>query len=340
MKCFTSTFLVSARFCKMSTEWQIIQYSFALVQAGQSHLTSITWGWHKGKLNYTATEHWTNLLNKTWTFTPKIAGLVKTWIKKRTIRSPVLSGGLTKISSAVLSSTMTICTRYGLQNLCVPPPCTNVTHAHVCTRRTSSAALLWVSLQLLKQSSRWPHGNMRPRLVFQWYGGKPRAVVCNRAQQCPFHHHQCTLFHCSIISSLLLLACAGTASGECVGWRRENFLEGWQAQRQRSSGVLLPFSSSPFIPPPPTGQEGSYSVPHSLMKGLGSQEEATVLCWKYKGVVPLAGEEDGVSSLWLYLKSCQSPKFSPGPSCFEEIVFSDIRWYGFADLVNSQPQLE
>lgn len=86
---------------------------------------------------------------------------------------------------------------------------------------------------------------------------------------------------------------------ECVwgggGW--ENFLEGWQAQRQRSSGVLLPFSSSPFIPPPPTGQEGSCSVPHSLMKGLGSQEEDTVLCWKYKGVVPLAGEEDGVSSL-------------------------------------------
>lgn len=74
MKCFTSTFLVSARFCKMSTEWQIIQYSFALVQAGQSHLTSITWGWHKGKLTYRTTEHWTNLLNKTWT--PKLQKLL------------------------------------------------------------------------------------------------------------------------------------------------------------------------------------------------------------------------------------------------------------------------
>lgn len=58
MKCFTSTFLVSTGFCKMSTEWQITQYSFALVQAGQSHLTSITWGWPKGKLNYRATVHY------------------------------------------------------------------------------------------------------------------------------------------------------------------------------------------------------------------------------------------------------------------------------------------
>lgn len=112
-------------------------------------------------------------------------------------------------------------------------------------------------------------------------------------------------------------------------------LEGGQAERQREAFghffcFLLPHSSHP----------------HGKMEALlcliprggiwGVKKKPQRFAGKIKGIAPLVGEQEGGANPPSHLKPCQSPKLLPGPFYFEKILFSDIRWYEFADLVNKQ----
>lgn len=188
-----------------------------------------------------------------------------------------------------------------------PPPCTNMTLQMHLYPGDALSALLRALSQVLKLRSKLPLMETWPCVLLLFsHVGKPQAVLCTVS----LHPHQPALYHYNIISVLLCPACAGS-----VSVRGEFLRVGRHRDREKLwgiSSVLLPHSSYP------QGKMEAFLCLIPTWGIWGVKKKPQYFSGNIKGMLPLVGEQEGGTNSPLHLKSCQSPRLSPGPFYFEK----------------------